>query len=129
MSTILPRRKTDDATTKTHYNPGMIITPDMLIADPEIEEIVEQAEEIEPPWQVIIHNDDVTPMDFVVLVLLRFFDLDSDRAARVMLTAHYMGEALVGVYPRDDAQQRVGRAHFAAALEGYPLTFSAEPLS
>ncbi|MCO5187254.1 MAG: ATP-dependent Clp protease adaptor ClpS [Anaerolineae bacterium] len=119
----------DDTAPKTHYNSTMNNTPVMLIADPEIEEIVEQAEEIEPPWQVIIHNDDVTPMDFVVLALLRFFDLDSDRAMKVMLTAHYMGEALVGVYPRDDAQRRVGRAHFAAALEGYPLTFSAEPVS
>jgi ATP-dependent Clp protease adaptor protein ClpS len=112
---------------QSRYNVRMV---DMLIADPEIEieEIVEQEELFEPPWQVVIHNDEVTPMDFVVMALLRFFDLDVERAARVMLTAHYMGEALVGVYPRDDAQRRVGRAHFAAALEGYPLTFSAEPV-
>lgn len=106
----------------------MYPAPTNLIADPEIDALTDQEAQLEPPWQVIIHNDDVTPMDFVVLVLLRFFELDVDRAIQVMWTAHHAGQAVVGVYPREEAQRRIGRAHFAASLEGYPLRFSAEPV-
>jgi len=96
---------------------------------PEIEIIEEQEEEteLEPLYRVIIHNDDVTPMDFVVQVLKTFFFLSNPKAAEIMLTAHVYGTAYVQTLPKTEAENRINKAHFAAGLEGYPLHFSLEP--
>ena len=75
---------------------------------------------------VIVHNDDVTPYDFVVIALVRFFDLPPADAELITWTAHTNGFAQVAILPLSEAQKRVGRAHFAAGLEGYPLTFTIE---
>lgn len=83
--------------------------------------------ELEPLYRVIIHNDDVTPMDFVVYVLERIFFVSGPDAVTIMLTAHYKGSAYVQTLPKSEAQARVSKAHFAAGLEGYPLHFSLEP--
>jgi ATP-dependent Clp protease adaptor protein ClpS len=81
----------------------------------------------EPPYRVIIHNDDVTPMDFVVRILLQIFLLSAPGAIQVMYTAHYHGSAYVQTLPKTTAQQRIAQAHFTSALEGYPLHFTMEP--
>ena len=96
---------------------------------PEIETGEEQQQETayEPLFRVIIHNDDVTPMDFVVHVLRNIFMLLLPDAVNVMYTAHYRGEAVVQILPRSEAEKRINKAHFAAGLEGYPLHFSMEP--
>ena len=96
---------------------------------PEIEIIEEQQEEteLEPLYRVIIHNDDVTPMDFVVQILKTIFYLSNPKAAEIMLTAHYYGTAYVQTLPKSEAERRINKAHFAAGLEGYPLHFSIEP--
>jgi len=83
--------------------------------------------ELEPLYRVLIHNDDQTPMDFVVHLLRAVFSLDAPRALEIMFAAHYNGLAHVQTLPRQEAQHRIGRAHFAAGLEGYPLHFSMEP--
>jgi len=80
----------------------------------------------EPMYRVIIHNDDVTPMDFVVHVLTHIFMLLPPDAVRVMFMAHYRGEAVVQFLPKSEAEKRINKAHFAAGLEGYPLHFSME---
>ena len=76
--------------------------------------------------RVLIHNDDVTPMDFVVIILQRIFQLSPLEAEHVMVTAHFNGLALVAMLPLSEAKTRVGKAHFAAQLEGYPLMFTIE---
>ena len=76
--------------------------------------------------KVLIHNDDVTPMDFVVIILQRIFQLSPLEAEHVMVTAHFNGLALVATLPLSEAKIRVGKAHFAAQLEGYPLMFTIE---
>jgi len=78
-------------------------------------------------WFVIIHNDDVTPYDFVIIVLVRFFLLDTPTAELVTWTAHTAGLAQVSILPLAEATRRVGKAQFAANLEGYPLHFTIEP--
>jgi ATP-dependent Clp protease adaptor protein ClpS len=83
--------------------------------------------ELEPMYRVIIHNDDVTPMDFVIHVLERIFFVGRPEAVEIMLAAHFNGAAYVQSLPKNEAQNRIGRAHFAAGLEGYPLHFSMEP--
>lgn len=92
-----------------------------------VEYVVISDEDLEKPYRVIIENDDVTPMEFVVLVLLTIFELPPDRAERVMLEAHYQGHAYVRSLPYDDAKERVYTAHSAARASGYPLSFYLEP--
>lgn len=94
---------------------------------PEIEIIEESETDLEPFYRVIIHNDDVTPMDFVVHVLKTIFFLANDRAADVMLTAHIKGSAYVQTLSKPEAEKRISRAHFEAHNAGYPLRFSMEP--
>jgi ATP-dependent Clp protease adaptor protein ClpS len=96
---------------------------------PEIKkkEDVEAEQAKEPPWKVLIHNDNVTPYDFVIAILIRVFALTPVIAEHVTYLAHTKGVALVAVLPKTEAEQRVGKAHFAARLEGFPLTFSLEP--
>ncbi|MGZ9221433.1 MAG: ATP-dependent Clp protease adaptor ClpS [Anaerolineales bacterium] len=95
---------------------------------PEIKIIEEQEEqtELEPLYHVIIHNDHVTPMDFVVHVLKICFYLSNPKAAEIMMTAHFSGMAYVQTLPKSEAEKRINKAHFAAGLEGYPLHFSME---
>jgi len=100
----------------------------MVETAPEIQrdaQYEEQAAE-EPPYRVIIHNDDVTPMDFVIGVLLTIFLLAGPRAIQVMYTAHIHGSAYVQTLPKPEALLRVHQAELSARLEGYPLRFTIE---
>ena len=83
--------------------------------------------ELEPMYWVIIHNDDVTPMDFVIHILRSIFHISGPSAVHIMFTAHYNGSAYVQCLPKAEAQNRINRAHFAAGIDGYPLHFSIEP--
>lgn len=103
-----------------------IPAPDVKVI-PDLTFRVAEREELEKPYRVIIQNDDVTPMEFVIVVLRVFFGLMSDQAMRVMLTAHNEGRALVAILPYEEAQERVYNAHHAAREAGYPLTFYLEP--
>jgi ATP-dependent Clp protease adaptor protein ClpS len=89
--------------------------------------VTEQAASLEPPWRVFVHNDDVTPYDFVLTILQRIFELNPLEAEHVTYVAHTSGIAYVATLPKTEAEKRVGKAHFAASLEGYPLTFTIEP--
>jgi len=100
--------------------------PTRTIPDIEIIEEQEEETELEPLYRVIIHNDDVTPMDFVVRALTTFFYLSNPKAADIMMTAHFSGAAFVQTLPKSEAEKRINKAHFAAGLEGYPLHFSME---
>lgn len=95
-------------------------------AIPEIKILDQSDTEFETLYTVTIHNDDVTPMNFVVKVLKQIFFLGNDRAAEITLTAHIKGSAYVQTLPRVEAEKRVQRAHQAAGMEGYPLTFTIE---
>lgn len=102
--------------------PDPLTTPDI-----EKEEEIEQEPAEEPPYKVLIHNDEVTPYDFVIAILIRVFSLTPIIAEHITYLAHTKGIALVTVLPKSEAERRVGKAHFAARLEGFPLTFSLEP--
>ena len=95
--------------------------------DQQIEILVRDETELDPPVAVVVHNDDVTPMDFVVQVLTSIFGLPALQAARVMLQAHYNGRAVVVKLGQEEAKYRVGQAHAAARANGYPLSFTIEP--
>lgn len=99
------------------------------VASPEADEKLDFDLEtmLEPPYRVFIVNDEITPYDFVVMILQRIFQLDPLQSEAVTFEAHHNGRAYVATYPLNEAQKRVGKAHFAAQLEGYPLTFTIEP--
>lgn len=91
------------------------------------EDIEERAEEgEEPPYRVTVHNDHVTPMNFVLYVLQFIFMLAGPRAVQVMYTAHFHESAYVDTLPKSEAQLRIHRAHVSARLAGYPLLFTME---
>lgn len=77
-------------------------------------------------YRVIMHNDDFTPMDFVVELLRVFFHKDEGEAVRLMMKVHECGRAAVGTYPRDIAASKVGAATARAREEGYPFRMTIE---
>jgi len=88
----------------------------------------EQEETAEGPlYRVIIHNDNITPMDFVIHILTTIFLLPDANAAYIMYTAHLKGNAYVQTLPKPEAQKRINKAHFAARMKSYPLQFTMEP--
>jgi ATP-dependent Clp protease adaptor protein ClpS len=95
---------------------------------PETNEAVDQYPEVDnaPPYRVMIHNDDVTPMNFVIYILQSVFLLAGPRAAQVMFTAHIHNTAYVDSLPKTEAQRRIHQAHVTARLAGYPLLFTLE---
>lgn len=76
-------------------------------------------------YQVLIYNDDFTPMDFVVEVLVRIFDKEVNQAVTLMMSIHKGNYAVAGVYPRDIAQTKALEAVSWAREEGYPLKVEA----
>ncbi|MCK9512631.1 MAG: ATP-dependent Clp protease adapter ClpS [Pigmentiphaga sp.] len=76
----------------------------------------------EPPlWQVVLLNDDYTPMEFVVMVLQRFFAKDHEQAVQVMLKVHHEGRGVCGVYPYDIANTKVVQVNRYARQHQHPL--------
>ena len=80
-----------------------------------------------PMYRVLIHNDHVTPMNFVVEILSTIFQKDQPAAIEIMLCAHTTGVAQVAVLPLEQAELRVQQAHSRARTAKYPLTFTYEP--
>ena len=74
-----------------------------------------------PMYKVILINDDFTPMDFVVEVLRRFFNISEDAAVSIMLTVHTKGAAVVGVFTFEIAETKVMQVMGLAREYGHPL--------
>ncbi len=72
-------------------------------------------------WQVVVLNDDHTPMDFVVRILMEIFDMPSSRALYVMLSIHQTGRGIAGMYSKDIAATKCRELHNQAEAEGFPL--------
>lgn len=74
-----------------------------------------------PMYKVVLHNDDFTPMEFVVEVLQSFFHLDSETAVQVMLTVHTQGKATCGIFTRDIAETKSHQVNQYARECQHPL--------
>lgn len=72
-------------------------------------------------YRVIMLNDDYTPMDFVVEVLMKFFNMSEEKATQVMLTVHMQGKAVCGVYTRDIAETKMAQVNQYASDCEHPL--------
>jgi ATP-dependent Clp protease adaptor protein ClpS len=83
-----------------------------------------------PPqmYQVVMLNDDYTPMEFVVVVIQEFFGKDLDAATQIMLKIHLDGKAVCGVYSKDVAATKVDQVLEAANKAGHPLKCISEPV-
>ena len=99
----------------------------MQITDPGVDSHVRSESELESLFRVLIHNDDVTPYDYVIQVLGTIFNLSHEMAEHITWVAHTEGIAPVVTRPRSEAERLVSKAHAAARLDGFPLTFSLEP--
>jgi len=77
-------------------------------------------------YKVLLLNDDYTPMEFVVYVLERFFNMDHARAVELMLTVHNRGVAVVGVYPFEVAETKVTQVMDCARSNQHPLQCTME---
>jgi ATP-dependent Clp protease adaptor protein ClpS len=82
-----------------------------------------QAARTKPPqlYQVVMLNDDYTPMEFVVMVLQQYFQRDMDTATLIMLKIHHEGRGVCGVYSKDVAATKVELVLSAARRDGHPL--------
>jgi ATP-dependent Clp protease adaptor protein ClpS len=74
-----------------------------------------------PLYRVVMLNDDYTPMNFVVFVLMRFFSKDERAAMTIMLRVHREGKSLVGVYARSIAETKVAQVNAFSQENGHPL--------
>lgn len=79
-----------------------------------------------PMWKVLLHNDDVTTMEFVMRVLIRFFGHNPEAAYRIMMTIHHKGIGLAGVYPMELAELKQEQV-LSAARPHFPLRVTIEP--
>jgi ATP-dependent Clp protease adaptor protein ClpS len=92
--------------------------------NPQTGVVVEEAKPklMQPPrYQVVLVNDDYTPMDFVVYVLQQFFTMDLEAATRVMLAVHTHGKGICGVFPRDIAETKAAQVNRYARENEHPL--------
>ena len=79
-----------------------------------------------PMYKVIMLNDDYTPMEFVVDVLMRFFHMDQEKAWQVMYAVHTTGGAVVGIFPRDIAETKSEQVNAYAQENEFPLHSTVE---
>ncbi|WP_379545561.1 ATP-dependent Clp protease adapter ClpS [Qipengyuania sp. DSG2-2] len=77
-------------------------------------------------YKVLLLNDDYTPMEFVVIVLKRFFRMDIDEATQVMLHVHQKGVGVCGVYPYEVAETKVNQVMDFAKQNQHPLQCTLE---
>ena len=77
-------------------------------------------------YKVLMLNDDYTPMEFVVIVLKRFFRMDLEQATRVMLHVHQKGVGVCGIYPYEVAETKVNQVMDFARQNQHPLQCTLE---
>ena len=77
-------------------------------------------------WRVLLLNDDYTPMEFVVFVLQRFFGMDEQTAAQIMLHVHHKGVGNCGVFPYEVSETKVAQVIDFARENQHPLQCTME---
>jgi ATP-dependent Clp protease adaptor protein ClpS len=112
-----------------------VTPPTPPVRQPEVDEggsvvLERRTEKVKPPqmYQVVMLNDDYTPMEFVVVVIQEFFGKDLEAATQIMLKIHLDGKGVCGVYSKDVAATKVDQVLDAAAKAGHPLKCVSEPV-
>ena len=90
-------------------------------------EVLSRPETARPPlYSVLLLNDDYTPMDFVIDVLMRFFPLNLENATQIMLHVHTRGKGICGVYTREVAESKVTQVNEFSRQHQHPLLCTME---
>lgn len=79
-----------------------------------------------PLYRVVLHNDDYTPMEFVVNVLLTYFSLTHEQAVQIMLTVHTRGKGVAGTFSREIAETKVAMVNEYSHAHQHPLLCTME---
>lgn len=79
-------------------------------------------------YRVLLHNDDYTTFDFVILILRKIFNKSAEEAQAITLHVHKSGIGQCGIFTREIAEAKVARVRHEARLAGYPLKCSMEKL-
>jgi len=110
MATEKPVPKPSVPVAPTEGNPGVVVVDRQVV-------------KVDPPrmYQVILLNDDYTPMEFVVMVLQEYFNRDLESATQIMLRIHHDGRGVCGVFSKDVAATKVELVLAAARRGGHPL--------
>jgi ATP-dependent Clp protease adaptor protein ClpS len=102
----------------------------MSLPEHEIEEgvITKERNKTKEPslYKVLLHNDNYTTMDFVVMILEEVFKKNNAEATSIMLNVHQQGVGVAGIYPRDIAETNVLIVHDLAKQNNHPLRCSIE---
>jgi ATP-dependent Clp protease adaptor protein ClpS len=106
------------------------VVPPNQISDGDSVVLERRTQRTQPPqmYQVVMLNDDFTPMEFVVMVLQEFFSKDREQATQIMLQIHLDGKGVCGIYSKDVAATKVDQVLDAARKSGHPLQCVAEPI-
>ena len=86
-----------------------------------LEEETTQQVQKPPMYNVVLLNDDYTPMDFVVEVLSKFFNMGIEKATEIMFSIHYKGKGLCGTYTAEVAETKVSQVSDYAIEHQHPL--------
>ena len=110
LTKLIPIRSGED----THGDDGLVVQ--------------EARPKLKPPpmYQVLLLNDDFTPMEFVVHVLEKFFRMNRDKATRIMLHVHTQGKGLCGVYVKEIAETKVAQVNEYSRSNKHPLLCTME---
>ena len=90
---------------------------------------VEEAKpKLKPPkqYKVILNNDDYTPMEFVIQILMTFFSMDHAKATRVMMSVHTKGKGICGTFSYEIAETKVDQVNEYSKINQHPLLCSME---
>lgn len=91
--------------------------------DIDVIEKTDTDEEVKEPsmFKVVLLNDDYTPMDFVVMVLMHVFSKPAEEATVIMMSVHKSGSGIAGIYSKDIAETKSNLVHSLAKEAGFPL--------
>jgi len=90
--------------------------------------VEEDKPKLQPPkqYKVIVNNDDFTPMEFVVQVLMMFFAMDNAKATRVMMSVHTKGKGICGTFSHEIAETKVDQVNEYSRINQHPLMCTME---
>ncbi len=90
--------------------------------------VEEEKPKLKPPkqYKVVVNNDDYTPMEFVVQVLMMYFSMDDAKATRVMMSVHTKGKGICGVFSHEIAETKVDQVNEYSRMNQHPLMCTME---
>jgi ATP-dependent Clp protease adaptor protein ClpS len=97
-----------------------------MTTDTVIEEKTKQTLKEPPKFKVIVFNDDFTPVEFVIALLVHVFNKDQVSATELTLQIHNEGKCIVGIYSHEIAEQKVSDATKMSRAHGHPLVIKSE---